>query len=190
MQLTPPQCAALMSAAREAIRATLEGRAANRPQYGHPALLQPAGCFVSLHALRDHRLRGCVGRLDAVDPLLETVASAAVSTLRDPRFRRDPVTLAELPDLELELSILSPLVPATNPLDFDPLRDGIHLACGGRTGCFLPQVARETGWTREQLLSRLCTEKLNLPPHAWQEGRARLSTFTTLIVGPEPFEPR
>ena len=60
--------------------------------------------------------------------------------------------------------------------------------CGGRTGCFLPQVARETGWTREQLLGRLCSEKMGLPAAFWMQAGAQLMTFTTLIIGPEPFE--
>ena len=70
---------------------------------------------------------------------------------------------------------------------FEPLEHGIYLQLAGRTGCFLPQVARETRWTREQLLARLCTEKLGVDPRAWQAGDARLFTFSVLVLGPEPF---
>src|SRR5436309_713668 len=79
------------------------------------ALHQPAGCFVSLHELGTHRLRGCVGRLEAREPMWKAVAETAVDVLHDPRFYDMPVTLEDLPHLELEISLLSPLTPATDP---------------------------------------------------------------------------
>ena len=109
--------------------------------------------------------------------------------LDDPRFAADRVTLAELPSLDIEISILSLMRPVLTPLDFQPEAEGVYLIHGSRSGCFLPQVARETGWSREQLLSRLCTEKLNLPPTAWRDPEARLMVFSTLVIGPEQFEP-
>jgi len=144
--------------------------------------------IVSLHHLTTRRLRGCVGRLEARDPVYQAVAQAAIDVLDDPRFRHTRVTRDELAMLELEISVLSPLVDATDPLDFDPQDDGIVLTCGRHSGCFLPQVARETGWTREQLLDRLCIEKMGLPERQWQDPDALLQTFTTLVLGPEPFE--
>lgn len=153
-----------------------------------PFLLQPAGCFVSLHAMKTRRLRGCVGKLEASQPLLHAVRDAAAAVLEDPRFGEDRVRPEELPGLELEITLLSALRPAPTPLDFDPHHDGIYLVCNKRTGCFLPQVARETRWGRETLLDRLCTEKMKLPACSWRNGDARLYVFGTLIVGPEPFE--
>jgi AmmeMemoRadiSam system protein A len=162
------------------------------PAAGHAAdaaLSQPAGCFVTLHTLRTHALRGCVGRLDAAEPLLDAVRRSATNVLSDPRFADDPVRLEELPDLQLDVSVLSPLRPAAAPLAFDLLNEGIYLTWGeGRAGCFLPQVARETGWSKEQLLDRLCVEKMGLPAGAWHDRRAKLFVFTTLVIGPEPFE--
>jgi AmmeMemoRadiSam system protein A len=158
-----------------------------------PILNMPAGCFVSLHDRNSHRLRGCVGRLDAKTPLIRCIyemsgGDGSGGVLSDPRFRTCPVTLSELPRLDLELSILSPMKPAPTPLDFDPLNDGIYLTCFGRCGTFLPQVGRQTGWTREQLLSRLCTEKLGLPPTSWQDPSAHLLTYQAQVIGPVPFE--
>jgi len=151
-----------------------------------PALRQNAGCFVSLHRRGNHRLRGCIGILDTSRPLLKVIPEAAASTLRDPRFQNDPVTLAEFPELELEVSILGPLQPAPSPLEFDPPNQGIYLTALGRAGCFLPQVARETGWTREQLLLHLCVDKMGLHPDAWRSPDARLQTFSAEVIGPAP----
>jgi len=157
------------------------------PGEDDPVLAQPAGCFVSLHDLHTHALRGCVGRIDASAPLLDALRDAASGVLEDPRFVQSPVTLDELPRLSIEISVLSPLAPARDALDFDLLNDGIYLRIADRGGCFLPQVARETGWTKEQLLDRLCTEKIGCPRDAWRSADATLQRFSTVIIGPEPF---
>jgi AmmeMemoRadiSam system protein A len=189
MLLPPQHHRTLLDAARAVIRATLAGQPLPEIQTAEPTLLQPAGCFVSLHEQATHRLRGCVGRMDASQPLITAVCKASSGVLGDPRFRDDDaVRLHELPNLEIEISILSPLRPAPGPLEFDPLNEGIYLKLGGRSGVFLPQVARETGWTKEQLLSRLCTEKMGMPADAWRLPGAQLLVFSTQIVGPEPFE--
>jgi AMMECR1 domain-containing protein len=126
--------------------------------------------------------------MDAAEPLIRAVRDAARNVLGDPRFDDRPVTYGELPDLEIEISVLSPLRPASGPLEFEPLDDGIYLVCGARAGVFLPQVARETGWSREQLLDRLCTEKIGLPPGSWRQPEAKLFLFSTMILGPVAFE--
>jgi AmmeMemoRadiSam system protein A len=151
-----------------------------------PELLSPAGCFVSLHERAAHRLRGCVGRLDAKMPLWQTVCHTARDVLRDPRFVTTPVRADEVWELEIEVSVLSPPREAASPLDFDPLIDGIYLIHDNRSGFFLPQVARETGWSKEHLLCRLCTEKLGAAADAWQSPDTRLFTFQVEVVGPEP----
>jgi AmmeMemoRadiSam system protein A len=188
MDLSPAHQRMLLDIARAAIREALRGAADQLvPASTDPILNMPAGCFVSLHDSASHRLRGCVGRLDARTPLIRCVYEMSSGVLGDPRFRNSPITPQELPRLDLELSILSPMKPAPTPLDFDPLNDGIYLTCQARSGTFLPQVGRQTGWSREQLLSRLCTEKLGLPPDAWQEPSAKLLTYTALVIGPVPF---
>jgi AmmeMemoRadiSam system protein A len=186
MDLTPASRTELLGIARAALRAAVEGREFLLAPPTTADLHQPAGCFVSLHERDTHRLRGCIGRLEASGPLWQLVRETAANVLEDPRFTQDRVTLDELPLLEMEISILSPLQSCTSCTSFDLLNDGIYLIYGERAGCFLPQVARETGWTREQLLDRLCTEKLGMPASAWRNGDATLMRFTTLIVGPEP----
>ncbi len=111
MDLSTEHQRILLDIARETIRCELGGMLVG-PVPNDPELHQPAGCFVSLHELRGHRLRGCVGRLDANGPLAPTVRQMARSVLEDPRFYHYPVTLMDLPNLDIELSILSPLKPA------------------------------------------------------------------------------
>ena len=183
--LLAKHCSLLLEAARRTLRGALSGQELAEIVTDDPALLQPAGSFVSLHEYGTRRLRGCVGRLEARSPLIVSVQHNAACVLEDPRFVHRRVTLGELPNLEVEVSILSPLQPAISPLGFDPLEHGLYLMVGDRAGCFLPQVGRETGWTREQLLARLCTEKMGLPPTMWNDPIAKLFLFTAVILGPE-----
>src|SRR5258706_3483368 len=135
MNLSPDQQNALLDLARKSIKAALSGD--HDPSLPiDPDLQQLAGCFVSLHETRGHRLRGCVGRLDAKAGLAETVVAMAQAVLEDPRFLTNPVTFDELIDLDIELSILSPLIPAPSPMEFDLINDGIYLTYGERSGCF------------------------------------------------------
>ena len=188
MRISESQQALILNLARAFIRHALEGTTLLDIGSSDPILREPAGCFVSLHSLKNHQLRGCVGRIDASLPLIDALRTAASQVLHDPRFAAEPVTLAEVPLLEIEVSVLGPPRSVPSPLDFEPQEDGIYLAIGRQSGCFLPQVARETGWTREQLLDRLCTEKMGLPPAAWRAPQARLSVFSVIVIGPESFE--
>lgn len=189
MELSPQQQSRLLDLARATIRSTLGESSRAMLDGFEPACRAAAGCFVTLHTIGEHRLRGCIGQLTSTRPLTETIVDMARSVLRDPRFASERVTLDELPELEIELTILSPLEPASSVMDFDLLNDGIYLHCQGETGCFLPQVARETGWDKVALLNRLCSEKMGLSPDAWRDPSARLQKFKTFIVGPEPFVP-
>jgi AmmeMemoRadiSam system protein A len=178
----------LLELARIALRQKLvPGDAPPPPMEIDPELMTPAGCFVTLHELATKRLRGCVGRIEAAKPLWETVYVTAGETLNDPRFVNQRVSGAELANLELEISVLSPPREASGPLDFDLLNDGIYLTCGGRAGFFLTQVAQDTGWTKEQLLARLCSEKMGLPPESWRGEGVKLYTFKVEVVGPAAF---
>ena len=188
VELTPFQQQFLLDAARQTIRTALRGERPTTPHVTDPVLLTESGCFVSLHEIGSHRLRGCVGRVRANTPLIETVVETASGVLGDPRFANHAVTEQDLPHLDIEISVLSPLKPAAHPLDFDTLTDGIYLTCAGRSGTFLPQVARQTGCTREQLLERLCVEKLGVAQEAWKDPEARLQKYTATLIGPLPFE--
>lgn len=189
MKITAEVGAYLLELARREIRARLRGvMEADEPAEPQDDVLRrPAGCFVSLHSHSRQKLRGCIGRLEARWPLKEVVTKMARSVLDDPRFVDDPVRIDELADLEIEISILTPPRRLNGPEEFDLWNDGICMSLEDRRGLFLPQVARETGWTRQQLLDRLCREKMGLPADAWRDPRARFEAFSTIILGPQRF---
>ena len=145
----------------------------------HPSehLAEPRGAFTTLH--RDGKLRGCIGYVIPIHPLYRTIAeTAAAAAFRDPRFR--PVTLVELPKLQIEISVLSPMT-AIAPEDVEVGKHGLLVTYGSNRGLLLPQVAVEWNWDRETFLCETC-RKAGLPPAAWQQG-ATLEAFTAEVFG-------
>lgn len=141
-----------------------------RPPAG--PLWQARGCFVTLE--RGGDLRGCIGHMAQDTPLALAVARMALqAALRDTRFK--PVLGEELAGLEIEISALTPARPVEGPGAVVVGRDGVLLQKGSRGAVFLPQVAPEQGWGREELLGHLC-EKAGLDADCWRTG-ATLQTF-------------
>ncbi|MFN2352829.1 MAG: AmmeMemoRadiSam system protein A, partial [Kiritimatiellia bacterium] len=140
-------------------------------------LRQPAATFVTLKI--DGELRGCIGSLMPEDPLYLSVHRNAVNAARhDPRF--SPVTEAELASLTVDISILSPIEPLADPADFKLGQQGIILERGRQRAVFLPEVALEQNWTREQTLSFL-SRKAGLSPDAWRQG-ATFKVFESVVL--------
>ncbi len=167
----------LLKVARDTVRAVVCGTPRPEASFDDPALNAPCGCFVTL---KTHgRLRGCIGQFISDRPLAEMVAEMAeASAVKDPRFSGQRITARELNDLEIEISVLSPLKRTDDPLSLRLGVDGIYIKRGYASGCFLPQVATETGWTREEFLSHCCTHKAGLPADAWQDPRTEVYLFT------------
>ena len=151
---------------------------------GH--LRAPSGAFVTLK--RGGDLRGCIGTIEPREPLYQAVLDNGDNAARrDPRF--SPVTPPELQDLVIEVSVLSPPRPIDSWEEFKVGEQGIILSKSGRRAVFLPEVATEQGWTREETLSYLA-RKAGLPADAWRSG-ASFSVFTTTIYeAPYPAAPR
>ena len=142
-------------------------------------LAEPRGAFTTLHL--HGKLRGCIGYVLSNQPLYQTVAETARSAaFDDPRF--EPVTLAEAPELKIEISVLSALRTIA-PEDIVVGKHGLVVMQGSRRGLLLPQVPLEWGWDREKFLAQTCV-KAGLPPDAWQHG-AELQAFTAEVFGEE-----
>jgi AmmeMemoRadiSam system protein B/AmmeMemoRadiSam system protein A len=133
------------------------------------------GAFVTI---RKHgALRGCIGNIIGQEPLYETVRDMAVAAAsQDPRF--NPLTASELKDVDIEISVLSQPRRVKDASEIQMGRDGVIVSEGGHQGVFLPQVADETGWSKEEFLSQLCSQKAGLPPDAWKDPNTALYVFT------------
>lgn len=174
----------LLHIVRDSLLAALTGRGYQPPIPGDPALLERCGCFVTYKT--GGELRGCLGCFTSPEPLYRTVAAyAAYSATEDPRFVGNRLREAELPRVHLDISVLSPLQPCANPQGIELGRDGIYLKKGGRSGCFLPQVATETGWSVEDFWGYCCSHKAGLPHDAWKQPGIELFTFTAEVIEAE-----
>lgn len=172
----------LLRLARQAIEAAVLNTEVAAFDCAEGALTERPGAFVTLH--KSGRLRGCIGNIESPRPLFQTVCECARSAaLRDPRF--DPVTADELPQLHLEISVLSPLEEA-RPGEIEVGRHGLLVSRGYQRGLLLPQVATKYRWDREKFLDEACL-KAGLPADAWRHG-ARIQVFTAQIFA-EPTSP-
>lgn len=170
----------LLELAREAIAAALALRPldleAVPARLPTDRLREPGGAFVSLHCAG--RLRGCVGYPTPRKSIYETVAEGALAAaFQDPRFA--PLRAEELPTLDIEISLLSPLFPI-QPEEVQPGTHGLLVSQGWQRGLLLPQVAREHGWSREQFLEETCA-KAGLERDAWKKATVRLEAFTAFV---------
>lgn len=169
----------LLKIAREAI----EARASRKMKLLNPSadsegLRKDAGAFVSLY--KNGRLRGCIGVFASKDPLWKTVQENAIAAaFRDPRFA--PVEPDELPDIDIEISVLSPLRQITDVNEIEVGRHGIFIMKGRNRGVLLPQVATDHGFDRDTFLAETCI-KADLPEDAWQNG-ASIYIFEAEIFG-------
>ncbi|MBD3246710.1 MAG: AmmeMemoRadiSam system protein A [Candidatus Omnitrophica bacterium] len=169
----------LLRLARKALKAELEGA---QPSVDKGALderlRQSRGVFVTLY--RDEQLRGCIGTLTGTQPLYAAVQEMVTqSALHDPRF--PPVTADEVDRLRIEISVLSPPEKVDSAENIILGRHGVMVCQGGRRGVFLPQVAVETGWSKEQFLDNLCAQKAGIDPRSWREGNCELYVFSAEV---------
>jgi len=170
----------LLKVACDTVEAVVCGWPTPKPQSDDPALNALCGCFVTLK--NRGRLRGCIGQFTSEKPLIQLVVEMARASARsDPRFLDSPITPSELNRLEIEISVLSPLERTDDPLSLELGTHGIYIKRGYASGCFLPQVAEETGWSKEEFLSYCCSHKAGLPADAWQDPRTEVYLFTAEI---------
>lgn len=177
----------LMSRARRTVEAAVKGERVMKMPSENEELTGKQGAFVTLKT--NGRLRGCIGRFISDVPLWKIVQQMAVSAAtQDPRFVGRRIQPRELEEVEIEISVLSPLRETDDPMSLQLGKHGIYIRRGARTGCFLPQVATETGWSKEQFLSKCCAGKAGLPPDAWKAPDTEVNLFTAEIIREEDVE--
>lgn len=170
----------LLRIAREAVKGELLGqRAVTAANIPTPA--DTTGAFVTLR--RGKQLRGCMGTFKPNTTLAHTVERVARLACKDPRFTQRPVTIDELPEIGIEISVLGPLERTEDPVSLRVGDHGILIRQGEASGCFLPHVAVECGWTAEEFLSTCCTMKAGLPKDAWKHPGTEVFLFTAEVFG-------
>lgn len=177
-EYSPEERRTLLRLAHQAIESALAQRDLDlTPPNQH--LAEHRGAFTTLHL--GGKLRGCIGYVFPNQALYRTVAETArAAAFDDPRF--EPVEVAEMPELRIEISVLSPLRPARAE-DVIVGKHGLVVQMGNRRGLLLPQVPVEWEWDRETFLAQTCL-KAGLPPDAWMRG-AELQVFSAEVFGEE-----
>lgn len=167
----------ILELARQSVREAVTRQRLFAPIPNNGIFGLPCGVFVSLHVRR--KLRGCIGVIEAADPLGRSIAQcAATAALNDPRFA--PMREEELEDAEIEVSVLSPLQKITEE-EIEIGKHGLLIEQGMRRGVLLPQVATEHALDRRRFLEETC-HKAGLPRDAWKNEATSISGFTCEIV--------
>jgi len=142
-----------------------------------PVLREKRGAFVTLK--KNGELRGCIGYVEAYKPLYLTIREMArAAAFNDPRF--PPLRPDEWPQIEVEISVLSPLEEISDPEKIEVGRHGILLRNGPFSGLLLPQVAVEYGWGREEFLMHTCL-KAGMAGDCWRRSGTRIQIFSAEI---------
>lgn len=176
--LSEEQERTLLQVARRSLEESVRGRPLPKFKIDDAVLTSPGAAFVTLG--KAGQLRGCIGLLEPIEPLYLTVARMArAAALEDPRF--PPVTEEELPEIEVQISVLGPLEQVHDIEQIEVGKHGLKIQRGFYSGVLLPQVATEYGWDRIEFLRHTC-RKAGLPLDAWEEG-ADIHKFTAQVFG-------
>ncbi len=178
--LDPASRKELLAIARNILHRYLDGRGTPEldPASLPAAIRTNAGAFVTLN--EHNRLRGCIGRFDASEPLYKTVEEMAVAAATQD-YRFPSVGPNELNDIEIEISVLSPMRKISSIDEIEMGRHGIYIRKGSRSGTFLPQVAAETGWTKEEFLGHCAQDKAGIGWNGWKD--ADIFVYEALVFG-------
>ncbi len=184
--LTPAEQGTLLRVARDAVGAFVKTGEPPKLDAGDypltPALKAPGAAFVTLN--NGDRLRGCIGHLMPIRPLVVSVVENACSACRDPRFRDQPITQEELAELAIDISVLSPMRRLTDPQKVRVGVDGLVISRGRQRGLLLPQVPVEQHWSREEFLQGTC-RKAGLEADAWKDAETEIYRFSAQMFSQE-----
>jgi len=177
MKISAEDKAKLVSLARAAVESVVTGSAPPEPSKKTGLLGERLGCFVTL--TNSGRLRGCIGTFQPQSSLVQTIIEMGQAAAADPRFPHDRISPSELDELTVEVSVLSPLVETDDPQSLEIGKHGIYVMTAMGSGCFLPEVATDMGWSAEEFLSHCCQGKAGVSPNAWRSSDARVYLFTS-----------
>jgi AmmeMemoRadiSam system protein A len=167
----------LLFIARRSIEAAVTKKGTAMPENIPITLTENCGAFVTLH--KGSELRGCIGYIEGMKPLYETISDAAQkAALEDYRFM--PVTPDELAYIKIEISVLSPLKLINNMDEIEVGKHGLIIEYQYNRGLLLPQVATEYGWNRQTFLNQTA-HKAGLPSDIWKNPQAKIFIFTAEI---------
>lgn len=179
MPLTDKEKNTLLRLARDTIEAEILGKPLPPLPKVEGRFAEECGAFVTIH--KRGRLRGCIGNMIGRGPLVRTVQNMAIAcSTQDPRF--DAVRPEELKELDIEISVLSPMKRITDTGEIEVGRHGILMSRGPYSGVLLPQVATEQGWDREEFLINTCY-KAGLPQDAWKDPNTVIEIFSAEVFG-------
>lgn len=170
----------LLEIARESITDYVTEGKRKKFSNDDPLLNSELGAFVTLH--KGGQLRGCIGNMTGKGPLYKTIADMAIEAATgDPRFPR--LSPGEIDKIDIEVSVLTPLKKVSGPDEIKIPGHGVIVRRGFASGVYLPQVAIETGWTKEEFLTSLCGQKAGMDPYAWKDPATEIYTFEAEVFG-------
>ena len=169
----------LLKIARKTLESYLTNKKIPKFKIEDKSLKQKLGAFVTLR--KNGQLRGCIGQIEPTDePLWKVVQKMAVeAALRDPRF--PPVSLEELKEIKIEVSVLSKPKKIDDPFKIELGKHGVIIKWGFRSGVFLPQVAQETNWDLDTFMGQLCLQKVGLSWDCWKKGNVEIFVFKAQV---------
>jgi AmmeMemoRadiSam system protein B/AmmeMemoRadiSam system protein A len=170
----------LLNIARQSIEAYVNGKSLPSFDVPNGKLTDDGAAFVTIN--KHHQLRGCIGYTEAIMPLYQTISTCAVKAAsEDPRFPK--LTKSEYPDIELEISVLTPLEKITDVNKIEVGKHGLMLQKGYYRGLLLPQVATSYGWDRDTFLDHTC-RKAGMSPGCWKDD-CDIYIFSAEVFGEE-----
>ncbi len=175
----------LLKIARKAISDYLIGKKPDMLQESELSsnLLVPAGAFVTLK--ESGKLRGCIGRFNPEQALYKVVQAMAIASATED-YRFSPVKSAEVADIEIEISVLTPMSLIKSIDEIILGRHGVYLKKDSRSGTFLPQVATETGWTLDEFLGHCAQDKASIGWYGWKD--ADIFTYEAIVFEAKEFK--
>lgn len=184
IELTLEHKKTLIKIARESIASAVNGNIVPEYKIDDAILNTMCGAFVTLHT--DGNLRGCIGNITAKIPLWETISNMAMeSALRDPRF--PSVSPWELENIDIEISVLSPLKRINNLEEIEVGKHGLFIKKGFYQGLLLPQVATDYKWNRIQFLEQTCC-KAGLNKDCYKQVTTEIFIFSAIVFGEKDLE--